>query len=83
MTHGNGLVRRCRVRVTHNKLLDASDGSEFRNLLGAAEGYLIRAAASTQPVMQLRNYIGSESAGDFFRLCQLYPQTATLMRGSQ
>jgi len=29
--------------------LDASGGSVFRNLLGAAEGALIRAAASTQP----------------------------------
>jgi len=33
----------------HNKSLDASGGSMFRNLLGAAEGALIRAAASTQP----------------------------------
>ena len=30
--------------------LDASGGSVFRNLLGAAEGALIRAAASTQPL---------------------------------
>jgi len=29
--------------------LDASGGSVFLNLLGAAEGALIRAAASTQP----------------------------------
>ncbi len=33
-----------------NKSLDASGGSVFRNLLGAAEGALIRAAASTQPL---------------------------------
>jgi hypothetical protein len=33
----------------HNKSLDASGGSAFRNLLGAAQGALIRAAASTQP----------------------------------
>jgi len=33
----------------HNKLLDASGGSAFLNLLGAAQGALIRAAASTQP----------------------------------
>jgi hypothetical protein len=32
-----------------NKSLDASGGGVFRNLLGAAEGVLIRAAASTQP----------------------------------
>src|SRR6266496_190168 len=31
-----------------NKSLDASGGSVFLNLLGAAEGALIRAAASTQ-----------------------------------
>jgi hypothetical protein len=31
-----------------NKSLDASGGSVFRNLLGAAKGALIRAAASTQ-----------------------------------
>jgi hypothetical protein len=31
-----------------NKSLDASGGSASRNLLGAAEGALIRAAASTQ-----------------------------------
>jgi hypothetical protein len=34
--------------VLPNKSLDASGGSVFRNLLGAAEGALIRAAASTQ-----------------------------------
>jgi hypothetical protein len=33
-----------------NKSLDASGGGVFRNLLGAAEGALIRAAASTQPL---------------------------------
>src|SRR6266852_2312581 len=32
-----------------NKSLDASGGSVFLKLLGAAEGALIRAAASTQP----------------------------------
>src|SRR5260370_36706380 len=32
------------------KSLDASGGSVFRNLLGAAKGALIRAAASTQPL---------------------------------
>jgi hypothetical protein len=31
-----------------NNSLDASGGSVFRNLIGAAEGALIRAAASTQ-----------------------------------
>jgi hypothetical protein len=33
-----------------NKSLDASGGSVFLNLFGAAEGALIRAAASTQPL---------------------------------
>ncbi len=33
-----------------NKSLDASGGSVFCNLLGAAEGALIRAAASTPPL---------------------------------
>jgi len=37
-------------RRAPNKSLDASGGSVFRNLLGAAEGALIRAAASTQPL---------------------------------
>ena len=32
------------------KSLDASGGSASRNLLGAAKGDLIRAAASTQPL---------------------------------
>jgi len=32
-----------------NKSLDASGGSVLRNFFGAAEGALIRAAASTQP----------------------------------
>jgi len=32
-----------------NKSLDASGGSVFVNLLGVAEGALMRAAASTQP----------------------------------
>jgi len=35
---------------TPNKSLDASGGSASLNLLGAAEGALIRAAASTQPL---------------------------------
>ena len=34
----------------HNNSLDASGGSVLRNMLGAAEGALIRAAASTQPL---------------------------------
>ena len=34
----------------YNKSLDASGGSVFRNLIGAAEVALIRAAASTQPL---------------------------------
>ena len=36
-----------------NKSLDASGGGASRNLLGAAEGALIRAAASTQPLYRL------------------------------
>jgi hypothetical protein len=34
--------------MSSNKSLDASGGSVFLNLLGAAKGALIRAAASTQ-----------------------------------
>ena len=33
-----------------NNSLNASGGSAFLNLLGAAEGALVRAAASTQPL---------------------------------
>ena len=43
------LVARYNLRRANNSL-DASGGSAFRNLLGAAEGALIRAAASTQPL---------------------------------
>ena len=35
-------------KARSNKSLDASGGGVFLNLLGAAEGALIRAAASTQ-----------------------------------
>lgn len=45
--------------------------------------YTYVAPVSWLTVMQLRNYIGSESAADFSRLCPLYPQTATLIRGSR
>jgi hypothetical protein len=38
------------TRAGHNNSLDASGGSASRNLLGAAGGALIRAAASTQPL---------------------------------
>ena len=38
----------CQMIPPSNKSLDASGGRVFRNLLGAAEGALIRAAASTQ-----------------------------------
>jgi len=38
------------MKLPHNKSLDASGGSASRNLLGAAKGALIRAAASTQPL---------------------------------
>ena len=47
-----------------NKSLDASGGSVFLNLLGAAEGALIRAAASTQPLgcyfLEIGTYISPE-----------------------
>jgi F0F1-type ATP synthase assembly protein I len=36
--------------AAHNKSLDASGGSVFLDLIGAAKGALIRAAASTQPL---------------------------------
>jgi len=36
--------------TAYNKSLDASGGSVFLNLLGTAQGALIRAAASTQPL---------------------------------
>jgi hypothetical protein len=36
------------IGLRPNNSLDASGGSVFLNLLGAAEGALIRAAASTQ-----------------------------------
>jgi len=39
----------------YNKSLDASGGSASRNLLGAAEGGLMRAAASTPPFGVLQN----------------------------
>jgi len=40
------------MSATHagHKSLDASGGGASRNLLGAAEGALIRAAGSTQPL---------------------------------
>jgi hypothetical protein len=38
-----------KYRYAPNKSLDASGGSMFLNWLDAAEGALIRAAASTQP----------------------------------
>src|SRR6266571_3806324 len=43
-----------------NKSLNASGGSVFLNLLGAVEGALIRAAASTQP-------LGGRSSGKWER----------------
>src|SRR6267142_3213863 len=48
----NGLMRRsiCCDNRGPNNSLDTSGGSASRNLLGAAEGALIRAAASTQPL---------------------------------
>jgi len=41
------------IATPHNKSLDASGGSASRNLLGAAKGALIRAAASTPPLDHL------------------------------
>ena len=43
-----------------NKSLDASGGSVFRNLLGAAEGALIRAAASNQPLCARLFWLGDQ-----------------------
>jgi hypothetical protein len=37
------------AEFSHSLSFDASGGSPSRNLLGAAEGALMRAAASTQP----------------------------------
>jgi hypothetical protein len=47
----------CDGDAPHNKSLDASGGSVFRNLFGMAESALMRAAASTQTlgVTFLRN----------------------------
>jgi hypothetical protein len=45
-----------------NKSLDASGGSVFRNLLGAAEGALIRAAASTQTLSGAQRVGGQRAA---------------------
>jgi len=50
------VINRGVTRYNHgrdNKSLDASGGSVFLNLLGAAEGALIRAAASTQPLSRI------------------------------
>src|SRR5712692_10019002 len=59
----------CAISMPSNKSLDASGGSVFLNLLGAAEDVLIRAAASTQTlcafgipsntfeVTRMRNYL--------------------------
>ncbi len=41
--------------VAPSKSLDASGGSVFLNLLGAAKGALIRAAASTQPLGRIND----------------------------
>ena len=38
------------LTLAPNKSMDASGGTVFRNLLGAADDALIRAAASTQPL---------------------------------
>ncbi len=47
-TEGDRAEHRLPSQSRH-KSLDASGGSVFRNLFGAAKGALIRAAASTQP----------------------------------
>ena len=47
MREGKQIIR---WRHRPNKSLDASGGSVFRNLRGAAKDALIRAAASTQPL---------------------------------
>jgi hypothetical protein len=49
-----GTKRGAITRTQPNKSLDASGGSVFLNLLDAAKGALIRAAASTQPLCRRR-----------------------------
>ena len=44
------------ISTTHNKSLDASGGSVFRNQLGAAKGALNRAAASTQTLGSIASF---------------------------
>jgi len=44
------------IEAPPNKSLDASGGSLFRNELDAAQGPLIRAAASTQPLCSFLNH---------------------------
>jgi len=52
----------------NNKSLDASGGSVFRNFLGAAEGALIRAVASTQPFgvfRQIKGIVNQSCASNY------------------
>jgi hypothetical protein len=73
-------------RLQPNKSLDASGGSVFRNWLGAAQGALNRAAASTQPLgffivssahcegsilNRVSSYVRSLPKGDFYFLISL------------
>ena len=47
------LTRDGLLLIQGRRTFDASGGSVFRNLVGTAEGALIRAAASTQPFAAL------------------------------
>jgi len=51
-----------KIKRSPNKSLDASGGSVFLNLLGAAKGALIRAAASTQPLSGAQRVGGQRAA---------------------
>jgi hypothetical protein len=57
ITYRLNSVWRC---TPYNNSLDASGGSVFLNLLGAAKSALIRAAASTQPLAGYQVNLGFE-----------------------
>jgi hypothetical protein len=66
-----------------NKSLDASGGSVFLNLLGAAEGALIRAAASTPPWAYLRHQQWQNAEPSMYLLlcCSRWPAVLVLLGG--
>src|SRR5207249_8611357 len=61
--------------IRANKSLDASGGSVFLNLLGAAKGALIRAAASTQTLCGLLKMRSLDENKDLFELLASDGQT--------